>query len=119
MALLLVLCGLPASLALARQSGGGAPARRVTTVEALRQFPGFYHLQNVLVRGEFGENGTTIVLRADEREVRAVVADGVRTITGTAEVRGQLIDVGRLDPGDPRIPPAILELLIVAGTPLS
>ena len=33
------------------------PARRPTTVAALRQFPSYFHLQNVLVQGEFVENG--------------------------------------------------------------
>ena len=31
--------------------------RRLTTVDALRQYPGFYHLQNVLVRGELATEG--------------------------------------------------------------
>ena len=34
-----------------------ATPRRLTTVDALRQFPGYFHLQNVLVRGEFAETG--------------------------------------------------------------
>ena len=30
--------------------------------------------------------------------------NGVRTTSGAVEVRAQLIDVGRLEPGDPRVP---------------
>ena len=51
---------LPALLIvlLAGSSGlGQGPGRRFTTIDALRQFPGFYHLQNVLIRGEFAEDG--------------------------------------------------------------
>jgi hypothetical protein len=89
---------------LAAQSGSGATAsRRLTTVEALRQFPGYYHLGNVMVRGEFAEDGTRITLRADDRDIRIQLADGVATTSGPVEVRGQLFDVGRLEPGDPRV----------------
>ena len=86
---------------------GSVPAqtgsRRLATIDALRQFPGFFHLQNVLLRGEFSEAAANrILLRADTDEIRVDLADGARTTTGTVEVRGQLIDVGRLEPEDPR-----------------
>ena len=92
-------------LVLATSTVAQVASRRVTTIDALRQFPGFYHLQNVLLRGEFAEDGNTILLRSGDREVRAILADGVRTTTGPVELRGQLIDVGRLEPGDPRVTP--------------
>lgn len=75
----------------------------MTTVEALRQFPGYYHLRNVVVRGEFAEDGTRITLRADDRDIRVQLAEGVTSTAGPVEVRGQLFDVGRLEPGDPRV----------------
>ena len=78
-------------------------ARRLTTIDALRQFPAYYHLQNVLLRGELVESGNRIMIRAHEHEIRALLADNVATLTGPVEVRGQLIDVGRLEPGDPRV----------------
>lgn len=78
------------------------PARRLTTVAALREYPSYFHLQNVLLHGEFAENGATVVLRAGERDV-PVMLNGTRTTAGLVEVRGQLIDVGRLEPGDPRV----------------
>ena len=77
-------------------------ARRLTTVDALRQFPGFYHLQNVLVRGEFAESGNRTVLRSDTGEIRIQLGDSVRTTGGPVEVRAQLVDVGRLETDDPR-----------------
>jgi hypothetical protein len=79
--------------------------RRLTTVDAIRQFPGYYHLQNVLLRGEFAEAAPRIFLKADENELTVQLADGVRTQSGGVEVRGQVIDVGRLEPGDPRVGP--------------
>lgn len=82
--------------------GAQGGARRLATIDALRQYPGYYHLQNVLVHGEFGENGKRIMLRANETEITAQLASGVSTSSGTVEVRGQLVDVGRLEPGDPR-----------------
>jgi hypothetical protein len=77
-------------------------ARRLTTVDALRQFPGFYHLQNVLVRGELATEGSRMSLRADEHEVRVILDDGVNTPNGVVDARGLFLDVGRLEEGDPR-----------------
>jgi len=87
----------------AQPASAAAASRRLTTVEALRQFPGYFHLSNIVVRGEFAEDGTRITLRADDRDIRVQLADGVATTAGPVEVRGQLFDVGRLEPGDPRV----------------
>jgi hypothetical protein len=77
--------------------------RRLTTVDALRQYPGFYHLQNVLVRGELVTEGARMFLRADEHEVRVFLDDGVNTPNGVVDARGLFLDVGRLEEGDPRV----------------
>lgn len=82
------------------------PPRRLATIGGLRQFPGFFHLQNLLLRGEFKEDAARIMLDAEDGNIRVVLDNGVRTTSGPVEVRGQLIDVGRLDPGDPRAPDA-------------
>jgi hypothetical protein len=82
--------------------GAQGTQRRLTTVEALRQFPGYFHLQNVLLHGEFVENGRRLSLRGGDAEVRVQLLQNVNTSTGNVEVRGQLIDVGRLESGDPR-----------------
>ena len=79
--------------------------RRLTTIDSVRHFPGYYHLQNVLLRGEFSQAGRRIILKADENELTVQLAEGVTTQTGDVEVRGQIIDVGRLEPGDPRVGP--------------
>ncbi|MEQ1572661.1 MAG: Ig-like domain-containing protein [Vicinamibacterales bacterium] len=98
---LLVACALP-GLAEA-QGGTGAPARRLATIDTIRQFPGFFHLQNVLLRGEFSDSGARVILNADERSMDVLLADGASTLVGLVEVRAQVIDVGRLEPGDPRL----------------
>lgn len=75
--------------------------RRLATVASLRQYPGYYHLQNVLVHGEFVE-GPRVLLRGGERDI-PVLLNNTKITTGLTEVRGQLIDVGRLEPTDPRL----------------
>jgi len=93
-AILVAICG----------AGPGAQGtqRRLTTIDALRQFPGYFHLQNVLVHGEFVENERRISLRGGDSQIRVQLSQNVTTSSGAVEVRGQLIDVGRLESGDPR-----------------
>ncbi len=90
------------ALLLVTVSDAQTNTRRLTTVDALRQYPGFYHLQNVLVRGELATEGTRMFLRADEHEMRVLLDDGVNTPNGVVDVRGLFLDVGRLEEGDPR-----------------
>ena len=100
-AALLVVCSLPAR---AEAQGSAGPAtRRLATIDTLRQFPGYFHLQNVLVRGELVENGARVMLRADERSMDVLLAEGTSTREGLVEVRAQVIDIGRLEQGDPRV----------------
>ena len=87
-------------------SAAQPPPRRLATIGALRQFPGFFHLQNVLLRGEFKEDGGRITLDSEDGNIRTILENGVRTSSGPVEVRGQLVDVGRLESGDPRVPDA-------------
>jgi hypothetical protein len=77
------------------------PVRRLTTIDALLQFPGYFHLQNVAVRGEFVERGTELILRTDDGEIRLV--DSSQAKRGAVEVRGQVFDVGRLNRDDSRL----------------
>jgi hypothetical protein len=87
-------------------AAGSAPAqtpvRRVATLHALREFPGYFHLQQVLLRGELAEAGDRVMLRSDEQEIRVLLNDAAHA-DGLVELRGRLIDVGRLEPGDPRL----------------
>jgi Bacterial Ig-like domain len=99
-------------------------SRHFTTIDALRRFSGYFHLQNVVLRGEFvevaagrGVNGSTrsgggaadvsatgkrIALRSGDTEMQVILND-VNPMDGPVEVRGQLIDVGRLTAADPRL----------------
>jgi hypothetical protein len=98
--------------------------RHLTTIDALRRFSGYFHLQNVVLRGEFVEvaasrsaNGSTrpgggaadvsspgrrLALRGGDSEMQVILND-VNPPDGPVEVRAQLIDVGRLTPSDPRL----------------
>jgi len=98
-AALLVLAAT-GDLAAARQSGGGP--RRLTTVMALHEFSSYFHLTNVLLHGEFVESDGRVVLRGGERDV-PVMLNAPTMASGLVSVRGQLLDVGRLEPGDPRL----------------
>jgi len=92
------VCVLVAAAASAQPAG-----RRLATIEALRQFPGFYHLQNILVRGELVQDDGRVMLRTNDNEMRVLPKPGITVTIGTVDVRGTLIDVGRLEPGDPRL----------------
>lgn len=86
----------------AGEAASQGPVRRLATVAALREYPSYFHLQNVLLHGELVENGTQLVLRGGERDVPVILND-LTTPAGLVEVRGLLIDVGRLEPGDARV----------------
>src|SRR5688500_14349773 len=72
-------------------------SRRPATIEALRQYPGFYHLQSVLLRGELVQVGNRFTLRTDDSELSVLVKQGVILPTGTVDLRATLLDVGRLE----------------------
>jgi hypothetical protein len=93
---------LAVALALGTVTSAQTGTRRLTTIDALRQYPGFYHLQNVLVRGELATEGSRVLLRADQHEIRVVLDEGVSAAQGVVDVRGVFLDVGRLEPADPR-----------------
>ena len=85
-------------------TASASAARRPTTLDALRQFPGFYHLQSIVVRGELVESGSRVVIRADEQEMRVVVADGDSVRSGPSV----LAAVG-VAPSNVTLPPATPE----------
>jgi Bacterial Ig-like domain len=105
-------------------ASGQSSGRRLTTIDALRRFSGYFHLQNVVLLGEFVEvaapraaNGSTrpgggavdvsvtgkrVALRSGDSEMQVILND-VNTLDGPVEVRGQVLDVGRLTAADPRL----------------
>jgi len=66
--------------------------RRFTTIDGLRQFPGYYHLQTVTLRGELTDDPQRPMLRSDDMEMR-VMFENVSARSGPVEVRGSVIDV--------------------------
>ena len=64
---------IPASHSCSSSSWPSPPATRrrpagLATVASLRQYPGYFHLQNVLVHGEFVE-GPRVLLRGGDRDI--------------------------------------------------
>lgn len=95
-ALVLAICTIP----LATQPG----TRRVAALSAIQHFPGFYHAQAVIVRGEVKTTGERATLATLDTTLPLLVADGSVPDEGTYDVRGQVFDIGRLSPDDPRLP---------------
>jgi hypothetical protein len=92
-----------AALLCAAQPVRGQPGtRKVTTVTAIRNFAGFYHGQAVLVRGELREPETRPSLAAGEDAIQLLGRDSLPQ-PGTYDVRGQVLDIGRLQQDDPRL----------------
>jgi hypothetical protein len=96
LALVALLCG--SSLAVTAQ----APARRATTITAIRTYPGFYHQQTVLVVGEIKGSLERATIGTEEGAI-TLIAREVRE--GRVEARGQLLDIGRVSQDDPRLIP--------------
>jgi hypothetical protein len=76
--------------------------RRVATVPALRNHPAFYHGQAVVVRGELTDPDTRPSLVAGDTSIRLLTRESVPS-AGSYDVRGEVLDVGRLSPDDPRL----------------
>jgi hypothetical protein len=74
-----------------------------TNVPSLLAFPAFYHLKEVVVRGELTPRGDAYALAptTGDRAVDVVFKDPPDA-TGIVEVRGQCWDVGRMTQDDPR-----------------
>ena len=76
--------------------------RRATTITAIRNYPGFYHQQTVLVVGEVRGTLERATIGTEEGAI-ALVAREIRE--GKVEARGQLLDIGRVSQDDPRLIP--------------
>ena len=96
----LVLAALVPGVSLALDAQSTA-ARRTTTIEAIHEFPTYFHLQNVLVRGEFAEQKGELVLRDDAVSLHLI--NPAQATGKLVEVRGQVFDVGKLDRSDGRL----------------
>jgi hypothetical protein len=88
-------------LMVACTASGQPPTRRLTTIEAIYEFSGYFHQQNVTLRGQFAERGAELVLRSESLDLR--LFNPAQATRGAVEVRGVLIDVGRFERGDFRL----------------
>jgi hypothetical protein len=77
--------------------------RRATTIEALREFPGFFNGQNVVLVAELRREAERVSLVTETASLAGVLAPNAQVGDGAAEVRGQLFDVGRMSQDDPRL----------------
>lgn len=91
---------LVAALVPPAPASGQSLARRATTVEAIRAYPGFFHGQAVVLVGEVRRDGGRASLVSESGELTLVSREQVAE--GPAEVRGVVYDVGRLGADDPR-----------------
>ena len=110
---------------LAAGAAAQATPPMVTTLESIRVFPGYFHLQQVVLHGELVAEPAAVMLEADGRRLDVYLGESGLP-AGPIEARGQVIDVGRLEAGDPRLRgylpadpdgwPARSELLLLVAT---
>jgi hypothetical protein len=79
------------------------PARRATTISALRNYPGFYHQQTVMVVGDVKGDQERATIGSEEGAITLIAREAPRE--GKAEARGQFLDIGRMSQDDPRLIP--------------
>ena len=77
--------------------------RRATTITAIRNYPGFYHQQTVLVVGVVKGADERVTIGTEEGAIKIVAREAPRE--GKIEARGQLLDIGRMAQDDPRLIP--------------
>ena len=81
---------------------GQTLSRRAATIEAIRSYPAFYNGQPVLLRAELQQDGERASLVAGESRIPALLKSGVSG-SGLLEIRGEVWDLGRMQPDDPRL----------------
>lgn len=76
--------------------------RRAATIPALKAFPAFYNGQAVLLRAEIRQEGERWTLADGEDTIPAFGRSDISG-SGTLEVRGEVWDIGRMEPTDGRL----------------
>jgi hypothetical protein len=76
--------------------------RRATNIAGLIGYPGFYHSRQVLIVGKVTLTADGEFRVSDDAGSVTLISKG-NTPEGTDEVRGEFWDVGRMQPGDPRL----------------
>jgi hypothetical protein len=90
------------ALAASAHAWGQPGTRRAATIDALLTYPGFYHAQPVLVRGELRDVETRPTLAAGGSSLRLLSREHLPG-AGSYDVRGEALDVARLSQDDPRL----------------
>lgn len=90
-------------VALATVASAQPPARRATTITALRSYPGFYHQQTVLVVGNITGTVERATIGTDDGAITLIARELPRE--SRVEARGAFFDVGRMSQDDPRLIP--------------
>lgn len=88
----LLTCGLSAQPA----------TRQTTNLAALEAYPAFYHLKPVSIAGEIAVRDTGALDISNDGSTMPLAFKGSMP-SGTADLRGELWDLGRMRPDDPRL----------------
>lgn len=95
-----IVAGLLAFVAVSAQPA----VRRATTIAAVRSYAGFYHQQVVSVVGEVKGEGERVTLTADDASIKLIARENPDA-GKRVEIRGQVLDIGRVAQDDPRLIP--------------
>ena len=88
----LLACGLSAQ----------PTTRQTTNLAALRAYPSFYHLRSVSTAGEVVVRDTGTLEVTNDGNTMPLLFKGTAP-SGVADLRGELWDLGRMRPDDPRV----------------
>jgi hypothetical protein len=93
---------LAAALLAASVVSGQTLARRAATIQAIQTYPAFYNGQPVLLRAELQQDGDRATLVAGDHRLPALLKAGVSG-SGLLLIRGEVWDLGRMQPDDVRL----------------
>ncbi len=98
------LVGALATVWLVVSPGATQPlGRKATTLGALLTYPTFFHGQRVAVRAELATHEGVVWLARDGLRLLCLGPCGAGPSGERVEIAGTFWDMGRLDPGDPRL----------------
>jgi Bacterial Ig-like domain len=79
-----------------------APPRQATNLQAIRAYPGYFHLRPVMVVGTLQTLNDALYLESAGLSVPVLAMRG-RVPDGVVEIRGEAWDIGRMRPDEPRL----------------
>ncbi len=99
------------ALAVASAASAQPMTRRAVTLPALTAFPAFYNGQPVVIRAELRRDGERVSVATETHSMPAFASHDVSG-SGTMEIRGEVWDIGRMQPDDFRLSGKDLRALI-------